>query len=247
MTRPDQTPRETGRRGYFITLEGGEGAGKSTQVRILSKRLAGLGYDTLTTREPGGSPGAEKLRDVLLSGAVAPLGPAAEAIVFSAARIDHLDKTIRPALAQGCVVICDRFADSTRAYQGALGNLDPRLIGALEAVTVGPTKPDLTLMLDLPAEQGLERADRRRTGGPVDRFEAENLAFHQGLRQTFLDIAAAEPSRCRVIDARQSPEEVSEAIWAIVEPRLKSALQPARGAGSNVIPLATGRRTQEAS
>ncbi len=247
MMQASGPSREPGRHGYFITLEGGEGGGKSTQARILSNRLAGLGYDTLLTREPGGSPGAERLRDVLLSGAVAPLGPAAEAIVFSAARIDHLDKTIRPALAQGAVVICDRFADSTRAYQGALGNLDPRLILTLEAVTVGPTRPDLTLVLDLPADEGLDRANRRRTDGPVDRFEAENLAFHQGLRQTFLDIAAAEPDRCMVIDARRSPEDVSEAIWAIVEPRLKSALQPARGLPSNVIPLASSRRTPEVS
>ncbi len=247
MMPTDQTAREALRHGFFITLEGGEGAGKSTQARILSNRLVGLGYDTLTTREPGGSPGAERLRDVLLSGAVAPLGPAAEAILFSAARIDHLDKTIRPALAQGCVVICDRFADSTRAYQGALGNLDPRLIGALETVTVGPTKPDLTLMLDLPAEVGLDRANSRRTSGPVDRFEAENLSFHQGLRQTFLEIAAAEPHRCKVIDAMQSPEDVSEQIWRVVEGRLTSDAKPGRiPAVGNVISLPTVRRGAEA-
>ncbi len=227
--------------GYFITLEGGEGAGKSTQARLLSEYLAGQGYDTLTTREPGGSPTAEKLRDVLLSGAVAPLGPAAEAIVFSAARIDHLDKTIRPALAQGCYVICDRFADSTRAYQGALGNLDPRLMQALETVTVGQTRPDLTIVLDLPAETGLQRASARRGNGAADRFEAENLAFHQALRQTFLDIAAAEPARCVVVDALQTPEQVASAIRALIEARI-AALPPQPRVGDNVIPLSAGRR-----
>ena len=230
------TPQRANAPGFFVTLEGGEGAGKSTQARMLAERLENIGYMTLTTREPGGSPTAEKLRDVLLSGAVAPLGPAAEAIVFSAARIDHLDKTIRPALARGYVVICDRFADSTRAYQGALGNLDPRLMHALESVTVGPTRPDLTLVLDLPAETGLTRASARRGKGAVDRFEAENLAFHQGLRQTFLEIAAAEPSRCVVIDARQPPDTVAASIWSAIEPRL-AQIPPPAAKGDNVIPL----------
>jgi dTMP kinase len=225
-------------RGWFITLEGGEGGGKSTQARLLVQRLASLGYDTLSTREPGGSPGAERLREVLLSGAVAPLGPAAEAIIFSAARIDHLDKTIRPALAQGAIVVCDRFADSTRAYQGALGNLDPRLVRALETVTVGPTRPDLTLVLDVPAEIGLARAAERRGEAVADRFETEGLAFHQALRQTFLEIAANEPERCAVIDATRPPDEVAAAIWRVVEARLK----PQSPRRDNVITLPSNRR-----
>jgi dTMP kinase len=211
-------------RGRFITLEGGEGTGKSTQTRRLVAHLASLGIDAIATREPGGSPGAENLRQLLLAGAVAPLGPAAEAIVFSAARIDHLDATIRPALRRGAFVVCDRFADSTRAYQGALGNLDPRLIRALERTTVGETRPDLTLVLDLPAETGLARAGARRASGAADRFEAEALAFHQALRSTFLEIAAAEPQRCVVIDASADEERVADAVWKAVETRLLAGM-----------------------
>jgi dTMP kinase len=149
----------------------------------------------------------------------APLGPAGEALLFCAARIDHLDTTIRPALAAGTFVVCDRFADSTRAYQGAAGDLDPRLIRALERVTIGDTTPELTLVLDLPAEVGLARAAQRRAG-EADRFEGEALAFHETLRQSFLDIAAREPQRCAVIDATASPDAVAEAIWHVVERRL---------------------------
>lgn len=207
-------------RGRFITFEGGEGTGKSTQTRRLVEHLAALGIEAIATREPGGSPGAEILRRLLLAGAVAPLGPAAEALVFSAARIDHLDATIRPALARGAFVVCDRFADSTRAYQGALGNLDRRLIRALERVTVGETRPDLTIILDLPAEIGLARAGARRPNDVPDRFESENLAFHQALRSTFLEIAAAEPDRCVVIDATASEEVVAASIWETVEARI---------------------------
>jgi dTMP kinase len=210
------------RRGCFITFEGGEGTGKSTQTRHLVEHLAAVGIDAVATREPGGSPGAEALRHLLLSGAVAPLGSAAEALVFSAARIDHLDATIRPALARGAFIVCDRFADATRAYQGALGNLDRRLIRALERVTVGETRPDLTIILDLPAEIGLARAGARRASGSADRFEAEAFSFHQALRSTFLEIAAAEPERCIVIDASASKEEVADAIWKAVELRLLS-------------------------
>lgn len=207
------------RRGRFVTFEGGEGTGKSTQTRRLVDHLGALGIDAVATREPGGSPGAEALRRLLLAGAVAPLGPAAEALVFSAARLDHLQETIRPALARGAFVVCDRFADSTRVYQGALGNLDPRFIRALERVTVGETRPDLTIVLDLPAEIGLARAAARRLTR-VDRFEAEDLSFHQALRSAFLEIAAAEPERCVVIDAAPSEEAVAGAVWKVVETRL---------------------------
>jgi dTMP kinase len=208
------------RRGRFITLEGGEGAGKSTQARLLAERLRMRGLECVTTREPGGSPGAERLREVLLSGAAAPLGATAEALLFSAARIDHVDQTIRPALERGAFVVSDRFADSTRAYQGALGNLDPQLISSLERIAVGAYRPDLTLVLDLPADVGMGRAAARRAEATPDRFEREGAAFHEGLRRAFLDIAKEEPERCVVIDATRSVSEISDAIWAAVEERL---------------------------
>ncbi len=206
-------------RGRFITFEGGEGAGKSTQVTLLLDRLRKRGIEAIATREPGGSPHAEELRNILLSGLVAPLGAEAEALVFSAARIDHLDQKIKPALKAGMFVVCDRFADSTRAYQGTLGKVDPAFIHALEAVAVGDTRPDLTIILDVPAEIGLQRASLRRADANADRFEGENLAFHQGLRQAFLDIAKQEPQRCIVIDATLPAEKISELIWADVERR----------------------------
>jgi dTMP kinase len=218
--------------GRFITLEGGEGAGKSTQLRRLVDRLAERGIRALATREPGGSPRAEDIRDLILSGDAARFGPVAEALLFSAARADHLAATIRPALARGDWVICDRFADSTRAYQGAAGGLDPRIVKALERIVVGDTKPDLTLILDLPPEQGLARASARRGQESVDRFESETLAFHQTLRQAFLGIAKAEPERCVVIDATGSEEVVAEAIWDAVQARVfpgKGSSVPAPG------------------
>ncbi len=212
-------PKSEGR-GRFITLEGGEGAGKSTQIKSLADYLRSLGHEVIVTREPGGSPVAEQLREVILSGAAASLGAAAEAVLFSAARIDHIAQTIAPALARGAYVISDRFADSTRAYQGTQGKVDPTLIDALEKVAVGRFRPDLTLILDLPAETGLARATRRRADAKADRFEAEDVSFHQGLRKAFLDIAAREPQRCAVIDAAQSPEDVAKAIRDVVAARL---------------------------
>ena len=147
---------------------------------------------------------------------------AGQALLFSAARVDHLDKTILPALAHGAWVVSDRFADSTRAYQGAAGNLPPDFIASLERLTVGANQPDLTLILDLDPEVGLKRAAERRQG-PADRFESEALPFHRTLRRAFLDIAAAEPRRCAVIDADRSEDEVAAAIWAAVEGRLDPA------------------------
>ncbi|MGB6177368.1 MAG: dTMP kinase, partial [Methylocella sp.] len=174
-------------RGFLITLEGGEGVGKSTQAGHLLRNLRKAGIEAIGTREPGGSPGAEILRKVLLSGAVARLGPAAEAILFAAARVDHIDKTIEPALAAGTFVVCDRFADSTRAYQGARGQLDPQFLRALERVTLGDVRPGLTLIFDLPVAQGLARAAARRGAGEApDRFEREDLEFHESLRAAFL-------------------------------------------------------------
>src|ERR1041384_7115126 len=147
--------------GKFITFEGGEGAGKSTQAASLAKRLEALGLHVVGSREPGGSAGAEAIRHVLLSGAAKPLGPHAEAILFAAARSDHLRQTIKPALERGQWVISDRFADSTRIYQGVLGNVDARLIARLEKITVGELGPDLTIILDLPPEHGLARVHPR--------------------------------------------------------------------------------------
>ena len=164
-------------RGRFITFEGGEGTGKSTHTKLLAEHLGGLGIETVLTREPGGSPGAEIIRHVILSGAAKPLGAEAETMLFASARDDHLRTTIRPALARGAWVICDRFADSTRVYQGIVGAVDPRLIGELERITVGDTIPDLTFVLDVPADVGLTRAGDRRGAGDADRFESEALEF----------------------------------------------------------------------
>jgi dTMP kinase len=211
--------------GRFVTFEGGEGVGKSTQVERLRGRLGALGREVVVTREPGGSPRAEAIRASILAGRAKPFGPLAEAALFSAARADHLDRLIRPALARGAVVLCDRFADSTRAYQGALGDLDARLIRALERVVVGDTRPDLTILLDAPAQTGLARARRRRGGAAADRFEAEEGTFHERLRRAFLDLAAAEPGRFVVVDADRPPEAVEDEVWAAVEGRLLGALQ----------------------
>lgn len=221
------TDREAAR-GRFITFEGGEGAGKSTHLRMLAARLAACGVETIATREPGGTPHAEKLRDILLSGAAQPLGPLAEAALFSAARVDHVDRLIAPALARGAFVLCDRFTDSTRAYQGALGQVDERALALLETIAVGDTRPDLTIMLDLPAAEGLARAAKRRDNAQAaDRFERESETFHEGLRTAFLAIADREPHRCCVVDARQSQDDVAEAIWAIVEARFLRQGTPA--------------------
>jgi dTMP kinase len=208
------------RRGCFVTFEGGEGAGKSTQLRLLSEKLRACGVETVATREPGGTPLAEKLREVLLGGRAAPLGPLAEAALFSAARIDHIDTVIAPALARGAFVLCDRFADSTRAYQGALGRVDPRMIALLEHVALGGLRPDLTILLDVPAEEGVARASRRRRAGTgPDRFEGEDMRFHEGLRRAFLDIANGDPERCCIVDATPPKDEVADSIWRLVEAR----------------------------
>lgn len=207
----------------FITLEGGEGVGKSVQATLLQARLAALGLEVVRTREPGGSPGAEALREAILSGFAAGFSPRGQALLFAAARIDHLEKTILPALARGAWVVSDRFADSTRAYQGAAGHLPPEFVASLERLTVGPNRPNLTLILDLSPEIGLQRATERRQGGPADRFESEGLVFHETLRRAFLDIAAAEPRRCAVIDAGGSENEVAAAIWSAVVRRLDPA------------------------
>ncbi len=204
--------------GYFITFEGGEGGGKSTQIRRLADRLRGLGVDVVATREPGGSPGAEALRSLLVKGDRDDWSPLAETLLLYAARADHLEKTIRPALARGAIVLSDRFADSTRAYQGAAGGVSPQFIERLEAEVLGPTRPHLTLIFDLPVEEGLRRAGHR--GGEETRFESKGSPFHERLRQGFLAIAAAEPERCVVIDAAASLDAVEAQVWATVTSRL---------------------------
>jgi dTMP kinase len=213
-------------RGRFITFEGGEGVGKSTQVERLKGRLEAAGYDVVATREPGGSPRAERIREVLLRGDAKRYGPLGEAILFCAARADHLEERIRPALARGAFVLCDRFADSTRAYQGALGALDPAVLMALERIVVADTRPDLTLVLDAPAALGLARASARRGEGDADRFEGEDRGFHERLRQAFLDIAEQERDRCVIVDASTNPDIVEAAIWGIVESRLLGDRRP---------------------
>ncbi len=207
-------------RGRFITFEGGEGSGKSTHAATLASRLKSSGVPVALTREPGGSTGAEIIRHILLSGIAKPLGAETEAILFAAARDDHVRNVIIPAINSGTWVICDRFIDSTRVYQGALGNVDQRLIRSLERVTVGPAVPDLTFILDVPAQIGLARAKSRRGHDVADRFEAESLEFHEKLRQAYRTLAAEEPDRCIVIDGRAPREVVSERIWALVHERL---------------------------
>jgi dTMP kinase len=202
------------RRGIFITFEGGEGAGKSTQVRRLAERLSASGREVVTTREPGGSNGAEAIRALLVQGDADRWSALSETLLLYAARADHLERLIRPALARGAIVICDRFADSTRAYQGAAGGVDPAFIDRIEHEVLGATRPDLTLILDLPAAAGLARAAGR--GGAEARFESKGLVFHQRLRDGFLSVAAAEPERCVVVDADKPIDGVSNAIAEIV-------------------------------
>lgn len=215
----------------FVSFEGGEGAGKSTQIRLLADSLRRRGFDVLMTREPGGSPGAEAVRHVLLSGAAEAFGTRMEAILFSAARIDHVEEVIRPALMSGAVVLCDRFMDSSHVYQGVTGNLEPEFIEALQRIAVNGVIPDCTIIFDLPAAIGMERAHRRgalKAEGP-DRFEKEELQTHEKRREAFLDIAAADPDRCKVIDADRSETIIAAAVLAIVEPLLVRVSQSGKG------------------
>ena len=212
--------KRSGGRGRFITFEGGEGSGKSTQIRTLAQRLDAAKLRNLVTREPGGSPGAEIIRHLVLSGMGKLLGADAETLLFAAARDDHVRSVIRPALNQGVWVLCDRFSDSTRAYQGSLGNVAPAVLNAMERVTIGDLKPDLTIILDIPVEVGMQRAAARRGTGAPDRFEAEDIKFHQQLRDAYRQIAAAEPRRCVLIDANADTATVAAAVWAAVRDRL---------------------------
>ena len=207
-------------RGLFITFEGGEGTGKSTQTRRLAGRLESQGMDVVLTREPGGAPAAEDIRKLLVTGEPERWSVTAEALLNYAARDAHLNQTIRPALARGAVVVCDRFMDSTRAYQGLAGGLDKKLIDDLETSVVGETRPDLTLVFDLDPQIGLARAKARAGEGVEDRYEKKGLGFHQRLRQAFLDIAASDAARCVVIDAADCADDVAAAVWMAVAPRL---------------------------
>jgi dTMP kinase len=214
----DQIANKTS--GKFITFEGGEGSGKSTQARMLEDRLRAFGVGVKLTREPGGTATAESIRRVILSGLFKDLGADDEAVLFAAARADHVERVIRPALASGHWVLCDRFADSTHAYQGAAGGAEGAFLDALDRVAVGRTWPDLTLVLDLPAEVGLARAAARLSGAAPDRFERDDAAVHERRRQAFLDIARRDPRRCVVIDATADQDTVAEAIWQTVRARL---------------------------
>ena len=209
---------ETVETGRLITFEGGEGAGKSTQVSILVERLRNAGRHAIATREPGGSPAAEDIRETLLSGKVKQFGPFAEALLFSIARADHIDTVISDSLARGQWVVCDRFLDSTRAYQGATGGVPAPVISALERLTLHGVMPNLTIVFDIPVEEGLARMARRR--GAPDRFESQDIAQHERIRKAFLDIAEEEPGRCVVIDARKPEALVAEDVWEAVAERL---------------------------
>lgn len=205
-------------RGKFITFEGGEGTGKSTQSVTLTERLIASGRPALRTREPGGSVGADELRKLLLDGGVDRWSPLSETLMMNAARRDHLERTIVPGLEAGTWVVCDRFADSTRAYQGAGGQVATAVIAQLETAVVGDMRPDLTLIFDLPVAEGLRRALSRNGG--EERFEAKGAAFHERLRAAYLEIARTEPERCVVIDATATLDAVEAAILAAVQPRL---------------------------
>ncbi len=224
--------KRTGGRGRFVTFEGGEGSGKSTQIKILAGRLAAVKLQAIVTREPGGSPGAEIIRHLVLSGMGKLLGPEAETLLFAAARDDHARTVIEPALKRGVWVLSDRFSDSTRVYQGALGKVSPGILNAMQRVTIGDLKPDLTIILDVPVEVGLKRAALRRGTVSPDRFESEGVKFHQQLREAYRQIAANEPERCILVDATDSPEKVAANIWAALRNRFftagaKSAASPA--------------------
>ena len=208
-------------RGLFITFEGGEGAGKSTQIRLLATALERIGHEVLVTREPGGSTGAEATRHVLLSGGAEHYGPETEAILFAAARSDHVEQIIRPVIQSGIDVLCDRFLDSSRVYQGVTGNLDQQFMANLERIAINGMMPDLTIILDIDPVIGLKRAAIRRDG-PADRYEKEDITMHQRRRDAFLAIAKAEPQRCLVVDAAASEANVSKAIFTGVESKLKA-------------------------
>ncbi|MEC8457236.1 MAG: dTMP kinase [Pseudomonadota bacterium] len=209
---------KTSKTGLFISFEGIDGSGKSTQCRRLAAMLEAKGHEVVLTREPGGSAGAEEIRALVLQGDPDRWSAETEILLFTAARRDHLERTIRPALEAGDWVVCDRFADSSRAYQGAGGGVAQSFIEQIDAGVVGDDQPDLTLVFDLPVEVGLERAFGR--GLFETRFESKGLEFHERLREGFLRIVEANPNRCVLIDAVGSPDEVEARVWRAVQDRL---------------------------
>ena len=237
MTKPmwqsgkSQTMSDQSGRGVFITFEGGEGAGKTSQIRLLTQKLEEIGLSVVTTREPGGSPGGEAIRHVLLSGAAEIFGSEMEAILFSASRSDHIDLVIEPALKAGKVVISDRFFDSTRVYQGVSGKVDMAFIKLLEQIACAGTIPDLTIIIDLDPKEGMARA-RKRRGEKVepDRFEKDDLMEQESRRQGFLQIAKEEPERCVVVSGKGTEKQVHTRIWRAIKDRL-GGLIVARGLG----------------
>jgi dTMP kinase len=211
-------------RGRFITMEGGEGAGKSTQLELLAAALDRTGIAVRRTREPGGSAGAEAIRTLLLEGADERWDAVSEALLLYASRRDHVARLIAPALERGVWVICDRFADSTLAYQGYGRGLPLTDLAVLHRLALGDFAPDLTLILDLPVEEGLARAARRTQS--TDRFERLDRAFHERLREGFRQIAAAEPQRCVLIDAAGDRDSVHRVVLAAVSDRLGISIAP---------------------
>jgi dTMP kinase len=215
-------------RGLFISFEGGEGAGKTTQIELLRTNLKDRGYDVVKTREPGGTPDAEKIRDLLVQRDGGSWSPVAELLLFFAARNHHVENLIKPSLAVGRTVITDRFADSTRAYQSFGRGMPLEIIDTVNKLSLGDFEPDLTFILDIETEEGLRRSTksmsastdvRRKT---EDRFETVGLEFHRRIRQGFLSLAQIYPQRCKVIDAAQPVDKVAADVWAIVEQKLKS-------------------------
>jgi dTMP kinase len=200
--------------GRFITFEGGEGAGKSYQSRLLVEKLKNKGITSILTREPGGTPGGEEIRNLLVKGSVDRWSPMTETMLFYAARADHLERVVRPALDNGWWVICDRFHDSTRAYQGAGGGVEGKFLSVLDEVVINGTVPERTIILDAPVSVGLERTlNREGNSAKERRFESNSLVFHNKLRDGFLKIADEHPDRCRVIDATLSKNEVAALVW----------------------------------
>ena len=204
--------------GRFITFEGGEGAGKSTQVALLGGRLRAAGHEVIATHEPGGTPAATDIRRLLVEGSVDRWEPFSELLLHNAARHEHVKKTIAPALAAGKWVICDRFADSTMAYQGQAQNVDRDMVARINRAAAGDVWPDLTIVLDLAVAEGLARA--RKRSGVEDRYERMGTAFHERIRDAFLEIANVEPDRCAVIVASGAVDHVSSEVWDTVQTRL---------------------------